>query len=55
MIDGNQTMDELKALIVAKLDVLEFLDILGYDVADLVEVLEDEIEENQQELERACR
>jgi hypothetical protein len=48
-------MDNLKELIVAKLDVLEFLDIIGYELADLVEVLEDEIEENKTELERACR
>jgi hypothetical protein len=48
-------MQELKYLIVAKLDVLEFLDIIGYDLADLVEVLEDEIEENQEELTRAVR
>lgn len=48
-------MDELKARIVAVLDVSEFLDIIGYTLADLVEVLEDEIEENEQELDRACR
>lgn len=45
---------ELKYKIVAQLDVLEFLDIIGYDLADLVEILEDEIEENQEELIRAC-
>jgi hypothetical protein len=48
-------LEELKIEITHKLDVLEFLDILGYDVADLVEVLEDEIETNREELERACR
>lgn len=47
--------DDLKYRIVAQLDVLEFLDIIGYDLADLVEILEDEIEENKSELERACR
>lgn len=47
-------VDELKDLIVAKLDVIEFLDIIGYDVADLVELLGDEIEEFKQELHAAC-
>lgn len=47
-------VDELKDLIVAKLDVIEFLDIIGYDVADLVELLGDEIEEFKQELYSAC-
>lgn len=47
--------DDFKYLIAAKLDVLEFLDIIGYDLSDLVEVLEDEIEEHAEELERACR
>lgn len=55
MTDKSYTYDDLKDLIIAKLDVLEFLDIIGYELADLVEVLEDEIEENQQELIRACR
>jgi hypothetical protein len=49
------SIEELKARIVAILDVTEFLDILGYDLSDLVEVLEEQIEENKQEFERACR
>lgn len=49
------TGDDLKTLIVHNLDVLEFLDIIGYDLADLVEILEDEIETNEHELRRACR
>lgn len=48
-------MEELKLLIPAKLDVIEFLDIIGYDLADLVEILEDEIEEHQIELISACQ
>ena len=48
-------VDELKVLIASKLDITEFLDIIGYDLCDLVEVLEDEIEEYQQELLSACR
>lgn len=47
--------DELKLLIIHKLDVTEFLDILGYELCDLVDILEDEIEENRDALERACR
>lgn len=46
---------ELKYLIPAKLDILEFLDILDYDIFDLVELLEDEIKEHEDELARACR
>lgn len=46
---------ELKYKIVAQLDVLEFLDIIGYELSDLVEVLEYEIEEHEAELQRACR
>lgn len=52
MIDG---IEELKARIVATLDVVEFLDILGLDMADIVEVLEEEIEENAVRLTRACQ
>ena len=48
-------VDDLKLLIAAKLDVIDFLDIIGYDLADLLEVLEDEIEENIPQLVSACR
>ena len=47
--------DDLKLLIAAKLDVIEFLDIIGFDLADLLEKLDDEIEEYSQELLAACR
>ena len=47
--------DELKDLISHKLDVLEFLDIIGYDITDLVEKLEEEIEEHREELVSACQ
>jgi hypothetical protein len=47
--------DELKDLIIANLDVVDFLDIIGYTLADLVEVLEDELEEHKSQLERATR
>ena len=52
MKDG---VEELKLLIVHNLDVLEFLDILGLDLADLVDILEEHIEEAQSQLERAVR
>jgi len=47
-------IDELKTLIIHKLDVDEFLDIIGYDLSDLVEVLTDEITENYSTLLSAC-
>jgi hypothetical protein len=48
-------IEELKALIVARLDVFEFLDILGFEMDDLVEALEEEIENNQEQFEQAVR
>jgi hypothetical protein len=47
-------IDDLKALIASKLDVEEFLDILGWTMFDLVEALEPAIQDNYQELVRAC-
>jgi len=46
--------DELKELIIHNLDVVEFLDIIGYDLADLVPFLDEEIEEFHTQLKRAC-
>lgn len=51
----HDDIDELKQLIIHNLDVLEFLDILGLDMPDLVDVLEEEIEENYTRLHAACR
>jgi hypothetical protein len=48
-------VDDLKVLIAAELDVIDFLDIIGYDLCDLVEILEDEIEEYKTQLISACR
>jgi len=48
-------LQELKSLIAAKLDVVEFLDIIGYEMDDLVEVLENEIEEYEEQLMAACK
>lgn len=45
---------DLKELVAAKLDVHEFLDIIGYSMWELVDALEEEIVENAVELERAC-
>lgn len=48
------TTDELKLLIASKLDVAEFLDIIGFTMFDLVEALGDVIDENYDELLEAC-
>jgi len=48
------SVDDLKVLIGSKLDVMEFLDIVGYDLCDLVEIMEDEIEEHWTQLVDAC-
>lgn len=45
--------DDLKALIIHNLDVTTFLDIIGYELSDLVDALEDEIEEFEEELRKA--
>jgi hypothetical protein len=45
---------DLKDLIAAKLDVAEFLDIIGYTMYELVDALEAEVAEYSEELERAC-
>tara|TARA_R110000868_G_scaffold371241_1_gene634759 strand:+ start:543 stop:701 length:159 start_codon:yes stop_codon:yes gene_type:complete len=51
----SSQLEELKQLIIHNLDVDEFLDILGYDLSDLVERLSDELEENYEELRHACK
>jgi hypothetical protein len=50
-------IEELKARIVAALDVVDFLDLVGYDLPDLLNIpeIEELIEENKPQLERACR
>ena len=50
----NGVVDELKTLIVHNLDVMEFLDILGYDLADIIDKFEEEITEFQVELRESC-
>lgn len=46
--------DDLKDDIAAKLDVIEFMDILGLELVDILDKFDDEIEENKEELKRAC-
>jgi hypothetical protein len=48
------TTVELKELIASKLDVTEFLDIIGFTMWELVEVLESEIDQNREALLEAC-
>lgn len=36
-------LEELKLLVASKLDVTEFLDIIGYTMYDLVEVLDPDV------------
>jgi len=49
----TNAVDDLKARLVAQLDVYEFLDILGYDMQDLVDALHDVVIENRVNLEEA--
>lgn len=46
---------ELKELVSRCLEIDELLDILGLDMFDLVDILENEIRECGDELEAACR
>ena len=46
-------LEELKAKIVSCMDELQFLDFLGLDISDLVEVFEERIDEQREEFERA--
>ena len=48
------TTEDLKELVAAKLDPIEFLDIINFSMWELVEKLEEEIAEHSEELERAC-
>jgi len=52
-ISVSDALDDLKAQIVAKLDVYEFLDALEFDMNDLVEALHDTIVEKRANLEDA--
>lgn len=50
------TMDvqDLKDLIASRLDVEEFLDIIGWSLYDLVDVMDEQIEDKFDELLKAC-
>lgn len=48
------TVEDLKELIASRLDPLEFLDLLGYSMWELVEKFDDEIKDNFEELVKAC-
>ena len=50
---GYHNQEELKALIAAKLSIEEILDILGWEMTDLVESLSDEIDLYAEEFEDA--
>jgi len=52
-ISVSDAISDLKARLVAQLDVYEFLDILGYDMQDLVDALHDVVIENRVNLEEA--
>lgn len=47
-------IQDLKDLIASRLDVQEFLDLLGWDMFDLVDSLEEVINENFEVLLNAC-
>lgn len=44
-------LEELKLRIAKQMDVSQLLDILGFDMYDLVDILEDHINENSPEFE----
>lgn len=44
--------EELKDKIIASMDELSFLDVLGLDISDLVEHFSDQIDANIEEFER---
>jgi len=48
------TVEDLKELVASRLDVAEFLDVIGYTMYELVEALEDEIRDNWDDLIKAC-
>jgi hypothetical protein len=48
-------LEELKARIIATLDVTDFLDIIGWELPDLLEVLEEQLEEHYDSLSNATR
>lgn len=50
----HDDIEELKLLIVHNLDVYDFLDILEIDLAELVNILEEQVTDQYHELYKAC-
>ncbi len=50
-----ETLDELKALIASNLDVTDFLDILGYELVDILDKFDEEIEEHIVTIQQAVK
>ncbi len=48
-------LEELKQLIASNLDVTDFMDILGLDLADILDKFDDEINENFLEFQQAVQ
>ena len=51
----HEDIDELKLLILAKLDITDLMDLLDLEMADIVDLLDEHIEEHYARLQRACR
>lgn len=51
----GDTLDELKARVVASMDITMFLDMLGFDLVDVIDLFDDELQENFEAFDRACR
>ena len=49
------TLDEIKAKITMEMDVYEVLDILDISLAELLDILEEQIQENREEFVRILR
>ena len=49
------SIEELKELVAKRLTLDELLDVLGMDMQDVVDLLEEAIYKNQEEVEEACK
>lgn len=50
----HDDLEELKLLIAHNLDLLEVLDIIGLSYPEVLDLLDEQIEEQYEELRRAC-
>lgn len=48
---NKSELEDLKLLICKKMDVTQFLDVLGFEMSDLVDILEDYVNEQAEEFE----